>query len=143
MVLKAARRLKNERGFTLMEGAVSIVLLSITAIGMYNMVVVAHKYIIDAKRLTQATNFARMKLEKIMTTAATLKILPLAKPSPLSKRKPPRYAPPIPPKPPTIESCPMIFFLSSKSVSSEIKADHPTLDILQKISMMPSAKMMT
>lgn len=62
------RRLVNEDGFTLMEGLVSIVILSIITIGIYNTVVVARKFVVDARRVTEATNFARKKLEKIVDT---------------------------------------------------------------------------
>lgn len=59
----------NESGFTLVEGVISIVILSITIIGMYDSIILARKYIVDARRVTEATNFARMKLERIMETA--------------------------------------------------------------------------
>ena len=62
------RRATNESGFTLIEGLVSILLMSITVIGIYNIVIVSHEFVIDARRVTQATNFARKKLEKIMDT---------------------------------------------------------------------------
>jgi type II secretory pathway pseudopilin PulG len=63
------RRLVNERGFTMVEGVVSIVLLSITVIGVYNIVISANRFVVDARRVTEATNFARMKLEEIADTA--------------------------------------------------------------------------
>lgn len=62
------RKASSESGFTLLEGLVSILLISITVIGIYNIIVVSHRFVIDARRVTQATNFARKKLEKIMDT---------------------------------------------------------------------------
>ena len=62
------RRSANERGFTLIEGAVSIVLLSITIIGMYNTIILARRFVVDARRVTEATNFGRMKLERVVDT---------------------------------------------------------------------------
>ncbi len=64
--------LKNNRGFTLLEGALSIVLLSITSIGLYTTVIFAQNTITDARHITEATNFARRKLEKIMDTEFTM-----------------------------------------------------------------------
>ena len=61
-------RVMDKQGFTLIEGLVSILLISITVIGIYNIVLVSHDFVIDARRVTQATNFARKKLEKIMDT---------------------------------------------------------------------------
>ena len=62
------RKMSREKGFTLVEGVVSIVLLSITVVGMYNAVILARKYVVSARRVTEATNFARMKLERVLDT---------------------------------------------------------------------------
>jgi len=51
-----------------MEGMMSLLILSMTAIAVYGTVVIAQSYTTKAKRVTQATNFARMKLEKVMDT---------------------------------------------------------------------------
>ena len=66
---KLMRRSVSEGGFTLIEGLISMALLSITVIGIYNIVIVAHRFTIDARRVTQATNYARKKLERIMDTS--------------------------------------------------------------------------
>jgi prepilin-type N-terminal cleavage/methylation domain-containing protein len=60
--------LAREGGFALIEVMVSIVILCIAVIGMYGTIVAANGHIVDAKRVTQATNFARKKLEKVMDT---------------------------------------------------------------------------
>lgn len=65
---KLMRNSKNDEGFTMLEGALSIMLLSITAIGLYTTVIFAQNAIVDARHVTEATNFARRKLEKIMDT---------------------------------------------------------------------------
>lgn len=61
-------KMLNEKGFTILEGAVSIILLFMTVLGMYNIMLFAERSIIDARRMTEATNFARRKLERIMDT---------------------------------------------------------------------------
>lgn len=59
------RRPVDEEGFTLIETAICIVIVSITAVGMYNAIVVATKYMADSRRNTMAINTARAILEKI------------------------------------------------------------------------------
>ena len=61
-------RLTDNRGFTLIEGIVSVVLLSITAVGVFNTVIISQRFVTDARHVTEATNFARKKLERIIDT---------------------------------------------------------------------------
>jgi len=63
--------LNQEKGFTILEGLISIAVLSITVIGMYSMMIFAQNSIVNSRRVTEATNYARKKLERIMDTEFT------------------------------------------------------------------------
>ena len=70
------RRSVDEKGFTLIEVGICIVLISITAIGMYNAIVLATRYITDSRRVTKATNIARAMLEEIADDPANTGFYP-------------------------------------------------------------------
>jgi len=59
---------KSNKGFTMLEGMLGIILLSLTTIGLYSAVILAQNISADARYITEATNYARKKLEKIIDT---------------------------------------------------------------------------
>jgi Tfp pilus assembly protein PilV len=71
MISVLSGKFMNDKGFTLLEGAISIMLLSIATLGTYSIMIFAQNANLSAKYTTSAVNFARMKLEKIMDTEYT------------------------------------------------------------------------
>ena len=59
------RKSAGERGFTLIEVGICIVIISITAVGMYNAIILVSGFINDTRRVTKATNIARAMLERL------------------------------------------------------------------------------
>jgi prepilin-type N-terminal cleavage/methylation domain-containing protein len=59
------RKLAGEKGFTLLEAMTSVVILSITATGVYSSIILANRFIVRSQHVTEATNIARMILEEI------------------------------------------------------------------------------
>jgi prepilin-type N-terminal cleavage/methylation domain-containing protein len=59
------RKLSGEEGFTLLEAMASVVILSITATGIYSSVILANRFIVRSQHVTEATNICRMILEEI------------------------------------------------------------------------------
>ena len=60
------RGLVDESGFTLVTVAVCVVITAITAVGMYNAIILGNRYIADSRRVTKATSIARSMLEKLV-----------------------------------------------------------------------------
>ncbi|MBM3211296.1 prepilin-type N-terminal cleavage/methylation domain-containing protein [Candidatus Poribacteria bacterium] len=71
MISILPHKFTNDKGFTLLESVISIMLLSITTLGIYGIIILAQESSLSAKYTTTAANFARMKLEKIMDTEYT------------------------------------------------------------------------
>ena len=59
------RRSMDNKGFTLIEVTACVVIMFISATGMYSAIVMGNKSIMDSRRVTKATNIARAMLEKL------------------------------------------------------------------------------
>lgn len=70
------RKLAGEEGFTLLEAMTSVVILSITATGVYSSIILANRFIINSQHVTEATNIARMILEEIADDPAAADFQP-------------------------------------------------------------------
>jgi len=58
--------LDQQRGFSLIEVAICIVIITIATIGTYNVIIYANSYIADSQDSTEAINIARAMLEKLV-----------------------------------------------------------------------------
>ena len=57
--------LKDKNGFTILEGIVSISVFTLAALVTYSSLILAQKYIVNSRQLSQAMNYNRSKLEEI------------------------------------------------------------------------------
>ena len=76
MVPVLMRRSADGKGFTLIEVAVCIAIVAISAIGIYNAIVLANRSIADSRRVTKATNVARAMLEDISDDPENMEYYP-------------------------------------------------------------------
>ena len=69
-------RSMDERGFSLIEVAICVLIITIAAIGTYNIIIYGNRHIADSRRMTEATNIARAMLEKLADDPASTDFYP-------------------------------------------------------------------